>query len=171
MAQTGHSFSKDLSARLICGAGTIDLSAHGNNCDIDFNSDDLEATAYGDQSHTFLQGLTNFTFNYSGWWSGSHATDVSNSVAACVHSLVYNSSACTPFLQINPAGSTAGSLSYAACVNVQATPVGFPAENIATMSINFTARAGSLTACHLLRGVQRRERAAGRDDIHTTILG
>jgi len=131
----------------VCGAGTIDLSAHGNSVDIDFNADDLEATAFGDTSHTFLQGLTNFTFSYNGWWSGSHATEVSDSEAACLQALVGNSSACAPMIWVSPAGSTAGSLCYVACVNVQATPIGIPADNIATMNANFTARAGSLTAC------------------------
>ena len=147
MAATGHIHPKNASVKIVCGAGTINLSAHGNNTDIENNADDLEATAYNDTAHTFLQGLTNFSISYSGWWSGSHATNVSDSEAACMHSLIHNSAACAPVFWISPAGSAAGSLYYVACVNVQAAPIGIPADGIATMNATFTARAGSLTAC------------------------
>jgi hypothetical protein len=148
MSATGHNFTKDASVRITVIGGTeINLTAHGNSVDIDYNADDLEATAYGDSAHTFLQGLTNYSFNYSGWWAGSHASDVTNSVAACVFNLVQKSSASQAMFWISPAGSTAGSLGYAACVNVQAFPMSFPADNIATMAITCTPRSGSLSAC------------------------
>jgi len=145
MAATGHIHSKNASVIVKCGPGNIILSAHGNSVDIDYNADDIECSAYGDTSHTFIQGLTNFTYSYNGWWAGSHADDVSNSTAACLMALVGNSSACTPMICVAPAGSTAGSLCYTACVNVQATPMSVPTDGIATMNANFTARAGSVT--------------------------
>ena len=147
MAQTGHIHPKNASIRIVCGAGTINLSAHGNSMDISKTSDDLEATAYGDTAHTFLDGLTVFSFDYSGWWAGSHATDVSDSTAASLLQLTGQSSVCRPVLWFAPAGSAAGSICYLACVNVQSTPMSFPADNIATMNATFTARAGSLSAC------------------------
>ena len=148
MSQTGHIHSINASVKITTtGGGSISLSGHGNSTDIDFNADDLEATAYGDQSHTFLQGLTNWTITVNGWWAGSHATDVSESVAACVHNLLYKSSASEVMVWVNSGGSTSGSISYVGCANVQAAPVGFPADGIATMNITFTSRAGSLTAC------------------------
>ena len=147
MAATGHLHPKNASVKVVCGAGTVNLSAHGNNTDIEHSADDLEATAYNDTTHTFLAGLTNYSISYSGWWSGSHATDVSNSEAACLHSLVYNSAACHPMFWMSPAGSTAGSICYVACVYVQAAPIGLPSDGIATMNATFTARAGCLVAC------------------------
>lgn len=149
MAQTGHIFSKDCSVKLVCGGGSMLLTAHGNSVDIDVNADDLEATAFGDQAHTFLQGLTNFTINYSGWWAGcdvSGCSDTTQSIASCALTLVSQSSACTPVVWVAPAGSAAGSLTYVACVNVQSAPVSFTSDSIATMNISFTARAGSLTS-------------------------
>jgi len=147
MSATGHLHPKNASVKVVCGAGSIAMSAHGNSVDIDFNADDLECSAYGDTSHTFIQGLTNFTLSYNGWWAGSHATNVSDSTAACLMALVGNSAACAPMIWVSPAGSAAGSLCYVACVNVQATPISIPTDNIATMNAQFTARAGSLTAC------------------------
>lgn len=147
MAQTGHIFSKDCSIRFLCTGGSFSLTSHGNSVDIDFNADDLEATAYGDSSHTFLQGLTNFTFGVGCWWAGSHASDVDDSSAACIFRMVYQSSTCQPEFQVNPGGSAAGSLAYCASVNVQAMPLGFPSDGIATMNMTLTSRAGSLTAC------------------------
>jgi len=147
MAATGHIHSKNASVKVVCGAGALSLSAHGNSVDIDYNADDIECSAYGDTSHTFIQGLTNFTYSYNGWWAGSHATEVGDSIAACLMALVGNSSACVPVIWVSPAGSTAGSLCYVACVNVQATPMSVPTDGIATMNANFTARAGSITAC------------------------
>lgn len=147
MSQTGHIHPKDASVKIVCGAGSIALSAHGNSTDITNTADDLEATAYGDTSHTFIDGLTTFTFDFGGWWAGSHATDTGNSTAACLGALVGNSSACVPVFWISPAGSTSGSICYVACVNVQSAPMSFPADGIATMNATFTARAGSLTAC------------------------
>jgi len=148
MAATGHLHSKNASIKIICGAGSLDLSAHTNNVDVEFNSDDLEATAYGDQNHTFLQGLTVFSMTVSGWWSGSHAAAaaLTDEISTCLMSLVRNSSACTPVVYYSPAGSTSGSITYSACVNVQGAPMSFPADNIATMNVTLTARAGSLTA-------------------------
>lgn len=147
MSQTNHLFAKDASIRFRVDAGSFNFSADGNNTEIDFNADDLEATAYGDLTHTYLQGLTNYTFTVTAWWAGSHATKVDDSHAACIFRMVYQSSTCRPEFQINPAGSAAGSLSYAGCVNVQAMPMSFPADNIATMNLTLTSRAGSLTAC------------------------
>ena len=147
MSQTGHIHAKDASVKIVCAGGTIALTAHGNSMDINKTADDLEATAYGDSAHTYLDGLTVFTFDYSGWWAGSHATDVTNSDAACLLALVGNGAASTPIIWFAPSGSTAGSLCYVACVNVQSAPMSFPADGIATMNATFTARAGSLTAC------------------------
>jgi hypothetical protein len=147
MAATGHSIGKDGSARLVCGAGTLTLTEHGNSCDIDFNADDHEATAYGDVNHTFLTGLTNATISYSGWWAGSApAASIDNSVATCLHGLM-GTTGCTPVFWFAPAGSTSGSLCYAACVNLQSLQTSFPADSITTMSLNFTMRSGSLSAC------------------------
>lgn len=147
MAATGHLHTKDASVKVVCGGGTITLTGHGNSVDIDLTADDLEATAFGDTSHTYLQGLTVHSISYSGWWAGSDTSDVSDSAAACLRALVGDSSACTPVFWVAPAGSTAGSLSYVACVNVQGLPHSFPSDGIATMNATFTARAGSLTAC------------------------
>jgi hypothetical protein len=145
MSATGHIHTKNVSLRIWNGDGaSLGLSAHGNTTDIDYNADDLEATAYGDQAHTFLAGLTNFTIAVTGWWAGSHATDVSDSVAACIFNMV--GASVGGMIQVNPSGSTAGSLAYAACVNFQAAPMSFPADNIATMNFTCTARAGSLSA-------------------------
>ena len=147
MAQTGHIHAKDASVKIVCSEGTIALTAHGNSMDINKTADDLEATAYGDTAHTYLDGLTVFTFDYSGWWAGSHATDQTDSPAACMLALVGKSASRTPVLWFSPAGSAAGSICYLASVNVQAAPMSFPADGIATMNATFTARAGSLTAC------------------------
>jgi hypothetical protein len=147
MSATGHIHSKNASVKVVCGAGDIILSAHGNSVDVDYNADDIECSAFGDSSHTFIQGLTNGTFSYNGWWAGSDTTDVSDSVAACLMALVGNSSACTAMFWLSPAGSAAGSLCYVGCVNVQATPISVPTDGIATMNANFTMRAGSITAC------------------------
>jgi hypothetical protein len=113
MGAKGHNHTKNASVRLVGAGGNIDLSGHGNSVDIDYNADDLEATAYGDQSHTFLAGLTNYSITYSGWWAGSHATAVADSVAACVFNAV-GASTDTSIIWISPAGSTAGSLSGSA---------------------------------------------------------
>lgn len=146
MSAKGHIHTKNVSVRIWNSASAIlNVSGNGNTIDIDYNADDLEATAYGDQAHTFLAGLTNYTITYSGWWAGSHATDVTESVAACIFNLVGASDGA--MVQVNPSGSTAGSLAYAACVNIQALPMSFPTDNIATMGFTCTARAGSLTAC------------------------
>lgn len=146
MAAIGHNHTKDASIRVWTAGGSMSVSGHGNSTDVDYNADDLEATAYGDKAHTFLAGLTNYSLTVSGWWAGSHATDVADSVAACLFSAV-GASTDTSMIQVNPAGSTAGSLAYVACVNIQAFPMSFPADNIATMSFTCTPRAGSLTAC------------------------
>lgn len=148
MAQTGHILGKNCCVKVVCGGGSMLLTAHGNSVDLDYNADDHEATAFGDSSHTYLQGLTNFTINYSGWWAGcdvSGCSDTTQSIAACTATLLEESSACTPVIWVAPAGSAAGSVTYVACVNVQAMPMSFPADSIATMNISFTARAGSLT--------------------------
>lgn len=147
MAQAGHIHSKDASIRVMCDPGTISLGAHGNDVSIDFTADDLEATAYGDKSHTFLQGLTNYTISVDCWWAGSDTSDVDDSVAACMFRIMGESSTCRPMIQVNPAGSTAGSLAYAASVNLQNHSMSFPSDGIATMAATFTARSGSLTAC------------------------
>lgn len=146
MAQTGHILGKDCSIKIKYDSGSTALTDHGNSIDIDYNADDHEATAFGDSSHTYLQGLTNFTLGYSGWWAGSHASDIMQSVVAVLHTFVTYSSTCRPEIWIAPAGSTAGSLCYGACVNVQSFPMSFPSDSIATMNLSFTARAGSLTA-------------------------
>jgi hypothetical protein len=146
MAAIGHNHTKNASIRIWTVGGSMSVSGHGNSTDIDYNADDLEATAYGDQSHTFLAGLTNYSITFNGWWSGSHATETGDSIAACLHNAV-GASTDTSMIQVNPAGSTAGSLSYVACVNFQSFPIGFPADGIATMSFTCTPRAGSLTAC------------------------
>jgi hypothetical protein len=147
MAQTGHIRGRDCSVKVVCGAGTINLSAHGNSIDIDLSADDIEVTAFNDTAHTFMQGLTNFNITYNGWWSGSHATNVLNSEAACLQALIHNSSASVPVVWVSPAGSAAGSICYVACANVQATPVSIPSDGIVSQNATFTARAGSLTAC------------------------
>lgn len=148
MAATGHLHTKNASIKIVCGAGTLNLSGHGNSVDIDFSSDSLEATAYGDSNHTFLQGLTTWNMTIGGWWSGSHAAAgaLTDEISTCLMSLVRNSAACVPVVYFNPAGSTSGSITYSGCVNVQATPMAFPADNIATMSVTLEPRAGSLTA-------------------------
>lgn len=146
MSATGHIHTKNSSIRIWNADGaSLGVSAHGNTTDIDYNADDLEATAYGDQAHTFLAGLTNYTITVTGWWAGSHATDVTESPAACIFNMV--GASIGGMIQFNPSGSTAGSLAYAACVNFQAFPMSFPADNIATMNFTCTARSGSLTAC------------------------
>jgi hypothetical protein len=146
MGAVGHNHTKNCSVRIWTAGGSINISTHGNSVDIDYNADDLEATAYGDQAHTFLAGLTNYSITYSGWWAGSHATAVADSVAACLFNAVAASTN-TSMIQVAPAGSSAGSLSYVACVNFQAFPVSLPSDNIATMSFTCTPRSGSLSSC------------------------
>lgn len=146
MAQTGHTICKDGSVKLVCGAGTLALTADGNNVTINSDADDLESTNYGDQSHTFFSSLTAYTLDFGGWWSGSHTSDVNNSIAACLLKLQYNNAASKPVIWVAPAGSTAGSLTYLACVNVKTYNISFPVEGVATMSITMTARNGSLSA-------------------------
>lgn len=145
MAAVGHTVGRNASVRLICGAGTIDLSARTNSVDIEYNADGIEVSAFGDTSHTFIQGLTVFTFAVNGWWSGSHASEVLNSEAACLAALVGNSAACECILWVAPAGSAAGSISYSACVNVQSAPVNVPADGVVGMNSSYSARAGSIT--------------------------
>ena len=148
MAAKGHNLGKNGSAKVVCGAGTINLSAHGNSTDLDYNADDHEATAYGDLNHNFLAGLTNATLSFSGWWAGSSAaSDADNAAATCLHKLVGDPGACGTEFWFAPAGSTSGSLSYAACVNLQSLQISTPADSIITMSLNFTMRSGSLSAC------------------------
>ena len=147
MAATGHLHAKNSSVKIVCGAGTINLSANGNSVDIDYNADQLEATAYGDTSHTNLDGLLNFGLTYSGWWAGSGATlDGTNSKAGCMLALIGNGATCMPVVYFAPNGSAAASLNYAACVNVQALPMSFPADGMATMNATFALRGGSMTA-------------------------
>lgn len=145
MSATGHIHAKNASIRFWNSATSLGISTHQNTVDIDYNADDLESTAFGDTVHTFLAGLINYTIAVNGWWAGSHATDLTESVAACIFALVGSSTG--GMIQINPSGSTAGSLAYAACVNFQAAPMSFPVDSIATMNFTCTARSGSLTAC------------------------
>lgn len=147
MAATGHIIGKDGSGMIRTTTGSIVLTGHGNSCDIDFNADDHEATAYLDKNHNFLTGLTNATISYSGWWAGSApASGIDNSVATCLHKLVGTTTE-NPEFWFAPAGSSSGSLCYAASMNLQSLQVSFPADSITTMALNFTMRAGSLTAC------------------------
>ena len=146
MSAKDHLHTKNVSVRIWQNAASKSISTHGNTVDIDYNADDLEATAYGNTTHVFLAGLTNFSIAFNGWWAGSHASDVTESLAACIHAMV-GASAAEGMIQVNPAGSTAGSLAYAACVNFQTAPVSLPVDNIATMNFTCTPRAGSLSAC------------------------
>jgi len=148
MSATGHTFSKNASVKITTiGGGSLVLTAHGNSVSTNEDVDQLEATAYGDTAHTFLDGLENFTMDFSGWWAGSHATDVSESAAACLHSIKGKGSTCQVMFWFSPAGSTAGSIAYAACVNISNLSQTWPADGIATMSFSFAARSGSMTAC------------------------
>lgn len=146
MGAVGHNHTKNASVRLETPGGCAVLSTHGNSVDIDYNADDIEATAYGDQSHTFLAGLTNYSITFNGWWAGSHTTAVADSTAACIFNAV-GASTNTSVIWVSPAGSAAGSICYVGCVNVQTFPMSFPADGIATMSFTCTPRAGSLSAC------------------------
>jgi hypothetical protein len=148
MAATGHLHTKSSSIKVICGAGTLNLSAHGNNVDIEYTADELEALAYGDTVHTFLEGLTQFGMTITAWWAGSHgaAGTLTDEISTCLLSLIGQGGTCVPEVFFSPAGSTSGSITYNACVNVMAAPMSFPVDNIATQNITLKPRAGSMTA-------------------------
>lgn len=115
------------------------LSAHGNNVDISYSADDLETTAYGDDTHVNLAGLKNYTITFSGWWAGSGEA----APASLLDELVGASMGTE--IQINPAGSGSTSPAYSGSVNISSIDVGFPVDNIATMNLTLTPRVGALT--------------------------
>ena len=140
MASASHIRCKFASVRLEDITGTwFGLSPHGNNVDISYSADDCETTAFGDNTHTNLAGLMNYSITFSGWWAGSGTA----TAASLVNELVGASRGSV--IQINPGGSAATSPAYAACVNVSSMDSGFPVDNIATMNFTATPRAGSLT--------------------------
>ena len=147
MAQDQHIVANDASVKVVCGAGTITLSGHGNTVDFRIAVGMAEVTGAADTFQRDAEEIAALTGTYNGWWAGSHSSNVSNSQAACMMSLVVNCGACQAMLYVAPGGSTAGSLGYIACINVTGMPMSFPSDNYATMDFGFNLRAGSLTAC------------------------
>ena len=142
MANAGHISGRNCSVRFWDTTGASHaLDPHGNNVDINYTADDQETTAYGDNTHVNLSGLRNYGITFSGWWAGSGEA----SAASLLYELIGACAGTT--VQVNPAGSAAGSMAYAACVNLSSQDMGFPVDNIATMSWSATPRAGSLSAC------------------------
>ena len=136
----GKIIARNCSVRLWDSSGSLSITAYGNNVTISESADDAERTAYGDDTHVNIAGLKNFSISYSGWWAGCNATP-----PACrLHTLIGGSDA---MIQINPAGSAAGSPAYGACVNIQSLEVAFPIGEVATMSFTCTPRAGSMSVC------------------------
>jgi hypothetical protein len=142
MANAGHISGRNCSVRFWDTTGASHaLTPRGNSTDINYTADDQETTAYGDNTHTNLSGLRNYGITFSGWWAGSGDASAASLlfelIGACAGTMV----------QVNPAGSKAGSMAYAACVNLSSQDMSFPVDNIATMSWTATPRAGSLSAC------------------------
>lgn len=120
----------------------ISVSSDFKSVGIDHSADDQESTSYGDTTHVNLSGLMNYSISVDGFWAGSGADNSACVIQACLLGASKNG-----MIQISPAGSTAGSISYVACVNFSQVSMGFPVENIATFSFTCTPRAGSLSAC------------------------
>lgn len=145
MANACHLNCKFAGVRLYDLAGTSFLfSPHTNNVDIGYNADDLETTAYGDDTHLNLAGLKNYTITVTGWWAGSGT----GAAASELFSMVGASEGTE--IGVAPGGSKnefGASLCYGACVNISSLDMGFPIDGIATLSFTATPRAGSMSAC------------------------
>lgn len=143
MANSGKISGRHGSLRVwTTGDTKISISPDFKNVGIEHSADDQESTAYGDTTHVNLSGLWNFSFAVDGFWSGSGADN-----SACVIQACLLGASADGMIQWNPSGSTAGSIAYVACVNFSQVSMGFPVENICTLSFTCTPRAGSLSAC------------------------
>jgi len=122
----------------------IPITTDFKSVSIEHSGDDQESTTFGDNTHTNLSGLMNYSISVDGFWAGSGADNSACVIQACLIGASTNG-----MIQINPAGSTAGSMAYVACVNFSQVSMSFPVENIATFSFTCTPRAGSLSGCPL----------------------
>lgn len=142
MSNSGKLGGRNLSVRVWNpDAASLAFSPDFKSMGIDTSADDQESTAFGDNTHTNLSGLRNYSITGDGFWSGSGADNSACVIASCLLGASEGG-----MIQINPAGSTAGSIAYVACVNFQQVNMAFPVENIATLSFTCTPRAGSLSA-------------------------
>ncbi len=123
-------------------AASMGITSDFKSVTVDKSADDQESTAFGDNTHQNLAGLLNHGFSVEGFWAGSGANNSACVIGACLVGAQFNG-----MIQVNPAGSTAGSLAYVACVNFNGVNMSFPVDNICTLSFTCTPRSGSLTAC------------------------
>lgn len=143
MANSNKIGGRNLSIRVFGPeAASAAISPDFKGVTIDYSADDQESTAYGDNTHVNLAGLRNYSIAVDGFWAGSGTTPSACLIATCLLAARDDG-----MIQVNPAGSTAGSLAYVACVNFQQVNMAFPVENICTLSFTCTPRAGSLSAC------------------------
>lgn len=143
MANAGKIAGRNASIRVWNpDSASIAVSSDFNNWTINYTADDQESTAFGDDTHTNLSGLKNYSIAVDGFWAGLGSDSSASVIGACLLGASANG-----MIQINPAGSTAGSIAYAACVNFSSVDMGGPVANIVTFNFGCTPRAGSLSAC------------------------
>ena len=140
MAATNHIYGRNNSFRMedITGA-SFGLTSDGNNWTIEYSAEMIEATTFGDINRTFITGITDFTVNFSGYYSGNAGTQA----ASLLHEIVGASQG--TWFQGNPSGSTATSPAYSGCVHVENLSVETPVDGIVSFSFSLRPRSGSLT--------------------------
>jgi hypothetical protein len=140
MAAASHIYGRNASFRMEDVGGTkFVLTSHGNNWSIEYTADMVEATTFGDLNRTHIVGITDYTVNFSGYYSGNAGTKP----ASLLYEVVGASQG--TWFQGNPSGSTATSPGYSGCVHVESLSVETPVDGIVTISFTLRPRSGSLT--------------------------
>ena len=141
MATACHIRARDVSFDLEDISGTVfNLTGHGNNFSLGYSAGLEDATTFGDCTVQLWPTITDYTVQYSGYWSGSAEAD---SAASKLHALVGASEG--TLFRCSPGGSAASNVKYSGCAHVESVEVSGQNTGIVQWSIGLRPRTGSLT--------------------------
>jgi len=140
MAASNHIYGRNCSVRAedITGA-SFGLTADGQSVGVSYNADMVEATTFGDINRTFITGITDYTFTFSGYYAGNAGAQA----ASLLYEIVGASQG--TWVDIAPSGSGSTSPGWSGCVHVESFESEVPTDGIVTMNATFRPRSGSLT--------------------------
>ena len=140
MAAANHIYGRLASVRAedISGA-SFGLTADGQTVSVSYNADMVEATTYGDINRTFITGITDYTFTYSGFYAGL----AGEKAASLLYEIVGASQG--TWFDIAPSGSGSTSPGWSGCVHIESFESEVPTDGIVTMNFTCRPRSGSLT--------------------------
>lgn len=117
-----------------------DISGDMNSLTVSWTRDNVETTTMGKDSKQRMSGIKDFSIQYA----GLHNAETASGIVTLLENMA--STSAINLVKANPGGSTAGSISYTACVLMSAFDHNAPVNGPVAVSFTLQLASGSPTS-------------------------